>query len=54
LDIAKRGGRVETVAVKQADVEALDAEVRRHEAQVRRLTNLAARDLTAKSSLEDA
>lgn len=54
LDIAKRGGRVETVAVKQADVEALDAEVRRYEAQVRRLTNLAARDLTAKSSLEDA
>ena len=35
-------------------MEALRAEARRYEAQVRRLTDLAARDLAARSALEDA
>ena len=54
LAIAKRGGRPEAVSRQQAEVDALRAEARRYEAQVRRLVDLAARDLAARSALEDA
>ena len=52
--IANRGGRAEAVATHRAEVDALTAEARRFEAHVRRLVNLAAKDLAAKSALEDA
>jgi multidrug resistance efflux pump len=54
LEIAKRGERAEAIAVQQAEVTAIEAEKGRYEAQVRRLERLAAKDLAAKGSLEDA
>jgi multidrug resistance efflux pump len=53
FDIAGRGGRGETVALREAELAVVEAEIARLEAELRRLVPLGQRDLTAKSILED-